>query len=765
MKSPWNCLASTACILATSVTLHAGTYFVQSLGGTDGPPYPFDPTHGTAPMTEIGPDQYYVEDGDSESLQSGGMMMASSSLDPSDPSNTNIISGNASPVPNIRNYAKYSQQAFSLLNTNGMLDAGIDVLTNLYNACAAINGPTNSLPWLTIVPYGANGVIIRADNFDYSQTNVDLALLVCDKVETPTWKTIDFNGASDAQDGWLVQGTVPYAQVTSTMFMLVTNINTTYNAFFRVMPYAGPQVVITGTNQPYDVVSNIITLTTQIYDLSGTTNEIFVADVNGNSFAHATLSNNLITLDTKYSPNGQDYGIDNVDLTVEGFPTVYGLSTAPGNTQLIFNSATSIPLDFENVNYLLYQSAIAEQSIGTNAMLWVCNKEEDITCDIMDPSSNIVASYGGHITGPTIVEIDWDFTQADGVTPYSNDTYIVHFVASDPDDFEFPNYVKQNDEVRLAAGTFISYEQEDEHDWIYGTTSVFVNQQANTWLDQTLTYFYQDIYGGDLTGYSHGDVGDWRNYVQCTPQTLANEYWTNILQSPLGATIPWLPTRTPAEYSDLTIGGAHGTGYEIGGAAAHALSWPWNLIHDTFTAQQLQSWLQAVGPNWRLRKAAFWVCDMNNVRLYEPEHPGPNGQTNGTSLDFVSACGIRDTRDQLFNHIHKNTGWFTCGNLDELYISGIPSTDTDGKIACEADTMWACGANAYPGSCDPTYASEWVVEQMLGMYPKLDRAYGGSANLLCFGYPYLPYTPNYDDDMAANAGSHRPSYIKFPGVP
>jgi hypothetical protein len=384
----------------------------------------------------------------------------------------------------------------------------------------------------------------------------------------------------------------------------------------------------------------------------------------------------------------------------------------------------------------------------------------------MDPSSNVVASYGGHITGPTIVEIDWNFTEADGVTPYTNSTYFVHFVASDPDEFDFPNYVKPNDEVRLAAGVFITYEQEDEHDWIYGTTEVFVNQQANTWLDQTLTYFYQDIYGGDLTGYSHGDVGDWRNFVQCTPQTLANEYWTNILQPALASTIVWLPTRTPAEYSDLTIGGAHGTGYEIGGAAAHALSWPWNLIHDTFTAQQLQSWLQAVGPNWRLRKAAFWVCDMNNVRLYTPEHPGPNGQTNGTSLDFIDACGIRDTADQLFNHIHKNTGWFTCGNLDQIYISSIPTTDTDAKIADEADVMWACGPAAYPGACDPTYASEWVVEQMIGMYPTLAPGiHGGSAALTCFGYPYLPYTPNYDDDMAANAGSHRPSYIKFPGVP
>jgi hypothetical protein len=597
------------------------------------------------------------------------------------------------------------------------------------------------LPWLTIKPYGANGVVIRADNFDYSETNANFALLVCDKVNMPIWKAIDFNGASDAQDGWLVQGLVYQSDVTSPMFFLVTNLNMAYNAFFTAIPYAGPQVVITGTNQPYDTVSNVITLTTQIYDLSGTTNEYFVVDVNGNSFAHAVLSNNAVTLDYGYSTN------------------------ATGNTQLIFNSATSIPLDFENVNYLLYQSAIAERSIGTNAMFWVCNKEEDITCTITNPSNNqVVASYGGHIPGPALVEIDWDFTEADGVTPYSNTTYIVHFVASDPDDFIFPNFVDPANEVRPAAGVFITYEQEDENDWIYGTTSIFVNQQANTWLDQTLKEFYQDIYEGELTGYSGSDVGVGRNLVQCQPQTLANEYWTNILQPALSSTIDWIPDRTPPEYSDLTIGGAHGTGYRIGGTAAHAADWPWNLITETFTAQQLQSWLQAVGPNWRLRKAAFWVCDCNEVATYSREHPGPQGQTNGTSLDFISACGIRDAGDQLFNHVHKNTGWFTCGNLVEAYVSPIPSTDADGKIAAEADTMWACGANEYPGGCDPTYASAWVVDQMIGMYPLLSPSiHGGSAALTLFGYPYLPYTPNYDDDMAAHAGTGRPSYIHYPG--
>jgi hypothetical protein len=441
MKITQSLLASVALIILGSFTLHAteydpGTFYLQSLGGTQGPPYPYDPSFGTLPLTQIGPDKYVVQDGDSGSLESGSMM-AADSLDPGDTNNVGTNGYDFAPPPNIRNYAKYSQQVFSLLDTNSVLNDGND--TNLYNACAATTGPTNSLAWLTVVPYGANAVIIRADNFDYSQTNVDLALLVCDKVETPTWKAIDFSGASDAQDGWLVQGTVPYSQVASTMFMLVTNINTTYNAFFRVMPYDGPQVVITGTNQPYDTVSNLITLTAQIYDLSGATNEGFLVDVNGDPASiGSSLTNNTVTLDTKYNPNG----LNNVDLTVQGFATVYGYTTnAPGDMKLLFRSATSIPLDFENVNYLLFQSAFADRDIGTNAILFVCNKEEDITCTISDPSNNVVASYGGHTPGPVTVEIDWNFTEADGVTPYSNSTYIVHFVASDPDDFLFPNQI------------------------------------------------------------------------------------------------------------------------------------------------------------------------------------------------------------------------------------------------------------------------------------------------------------------------------------
>src|SRR6185312_15666840 len=103
MKTTQGLLAAAALIIFASFTLHAteyqtGTFFLQSLGGTQGPPYPYDPTFGTVPMTEIGPDKYLIQDGDSESLQSGGMM-AMDSIDPGDTNNVGTNGYDYTPPP------------------------------------------------------------------------------------------------------------------------------------------------------------------------------------------------------------------------------------------------------------------------------------------------------------------------------------------------------------------------------------------------------------------------------------------------------------------------------------------------------------------------------------------------------------------------------------------------------------------------------------------------------------------------------------------
>jgi hypothetical protein len=738
-----NRLAAPLLAIFAACTLHAQTYFLQSLGGQGSVPYPMDPYHGTMPMTEVSDDTYVIEDGDSESLDSGGMMTMDS-IDPTDPGNTNSAPL-PTPPPDIRNYAKYGAQFAALLDTNSLANDGDTGDSNLAYSCGAINGPTNGLPWLTIKSYGADGIIIRADNFDYSQTNAQLALLVCDKVNTPIWKVVDFNGASDAQDGWLVQTFVTQPNVASTMFFQVTNLNMSYDAFFTVIPYNGPQVAIIGTNQPFDVVSNVITLTTQIYDLSGTTNEHFLVDVNGDSIStRSSLSNNAITLDTKYNPNGQDYGIDNVDLSVGGFPTVYGNSpnTNVADIQTSVASSASIPLDFENVNYLLDQSFLAQRDIGTNSMLWVCLKEEDVTCTISDPSSNVVASYGGHITGPSIVEIDWNFTEADGMTPYSNTTYTVHFVASDPDDFLFSNQIANNDEIRRAAGCFVTYENENPGDPL----GAQLDAGQTTWLDETLVYLYQSLYDNfGITQYTPSQIGANRNFSASQGLTASNTRWANFMPQALSnAYTSFVDGLDYAKYSDLTIGGAHGTGQTIGGGPGHIIKY----LSDTFTPAQIQGWLQApdFAPQWRLRKVAIWSCDTQNAGVYSEKQPGPQGQTSGQELDFISACGIRDIVIQTHNRVYKNTAWATTGLLNEGLVQSDGTTvDTSAKVAFTGDDLWVTGQDT--GIADPTYTSFWVVQQLCGFYPALAPSYGGGPHLDAYGYPYLPYTSIYDGQL------------------
>jgi hypothetical protein len=210
-------------------------------------------------------------------------------------------------------------------------------------------------------------------------------------------------------------------------------------------------------------------------------------------------------------------------------------------------------------------------------------------------------------------------------------------------------------------------------------------------------------------------------------------------------------------YSDLTIGGAHGNGATIGGYAAH--TWiPW--LKDAFTPEQLRGWLQApnIAPQWRVRKAAVWACLSSQSSLYSIENPGPHGETN-QALDFVNASGIRPFGIQMNNYIHKNTGWFINGLLPQL-MQGPSSVDSSAKVAETADELWICGAFPYPGGCDPTYASIWVVDEMQGLYPILAPGGGSQAFLDIYGYPYMPYTSIYDDNqLLMHSDPSKPPFV------
>jgi len=309
------------------------------------------------------------------------------------------------PPDDRRALAKFAQQSFLLINTN--LAASSD--TNLYNACVTFPADTNTYPTLQIMPYQTNAVLIKANHFDYSaETSRDFALIVSDNVAAPMWKNIDFAGASDAEDGWLVQGIVPRFVVNDPMFMMVTNLYDR-QAYFKAVPYDGPQVVLSGA-QPYDTVSNTIVLHADISDLSGTTNSIFSFLVNGLPVPYILGTSNNITLDTRYAINGTDTITFKV---LNHNATAFEPTNAPMDFPTVFDKITTLPLDFENGTYVYFQSDNASPSAGTNFMLYGVTPPVYIRAKIIEPSSGrVIRSLGGLNPSFDFVEIDWDFTDS-----------------------------------------------------------------------------------------------------------------------------------------------------------------------------------------------------------------------------------------------------------------------------------------------------------------------------------------------------------------
>ena len=390
------------------------------------------------------------------------------------------------PAPDVRNYAKFAEQAFSFVDTNNA--AAND--TNLYNACISFPADTNTAPVLQIASYGAAAIIIKANHFDYSAETRDFALLICDKVQTPIWKIVDFAGSSDSQDGWLVQGSVPNDEVTDPMFLLVSNINLAYNAFFCAIPYGGPQVQLTGA-QPYDTVTGTISLQTAIIDLSGTTttNQQMTVTVDGLPARCNVGSGNTISLDTRYAQSGSE----EVEVAVSSVPLVFDPQNPPMDTRLAWTTTATLPLDFENPAFLVNASDMCCPDMGTNYILFGLNQADEISATISEPSSGrLLASYSGSVPYAMTVYLAWNFTEADGVTLYTNDTYKVHFVASDPTTLDVTNGIDRQG-VRWGGGTILSYVKDNPLTDQTGLAQ-WGNDQADTWIGQTLTFLYNYIY-------------------------------------------------------------------------------------------------------------------------------------------------------------------------------------------------------------------------------------------------------------------------------
>jgi hypothetical protein len=676
---------------------------------------PCPPSDLDVPIYGLGDGQFLVDDSevDCEALFSMRTLSSGSF------SMLNMESEESSEV--IRNYQKFMGQAFGLIDTNS--PAAND--TNLYNVCVSFPSATNTLSILQILPYGTDAVVIKASHFDYSsETGRDFALLVCDDAAKPVWKNIDFAGASDAEDGWLVQGTVPNWQVSDPMYFLVTNLNHSYNAFFRAIPYGGPQVQMSGP-VPDSVVSNTIAIYADITDLSGVANEQFNVTVDGDPSRFALGASNTISLNTKYNPAG----VCSVYLKVANHASVYeSTNVLADNAKLFFQGTASLPLDFENDTYLVYSGDNASPIVGEIYSLFSIDKAQEIEASISDPSDgHLMAYYHGNVPYAATVQIPWNFTETDGVTPYTNDTYVVTFTAFDPTTITITNKIDRHG-VRKAAGCILTYEEEDP------TLSggPYLNAKASTWVT-SLAGGYESLYWSDwasLTQYDPADIGPNRDnppYEFPYALTSASEpTWATKVCTAL----------TNLAYSDFGYYMGHANGTELGGGPAGS-SYMTSYLPSSYVKEFTQA--REANPDWRMRKVAMWACYTDS--FYE-------STAGGTLPRWQQAFGIRETREQTFSFNTKNVGLFFHGGLPQSGYSGTFG-GTSVEVAVNFDDIWVTGPTPYPGACDPTYAFVWVVNVAEGMSPEMLK--GDPA---CIGFAYLPYTGIYDGELVTNNVTH-----------
>ncbi len=667
----------------------------ESLNGASGPPYPACPFPGLDIYAETNgsPGVYYFDDRARHAFRS----MSAADDGPPFPEDWEGDDPGP-PPPDIPNYQKFAGHVFSVIDTN---DAAMND-TNLYNACLSFPEDTNTAPTLQIARYGASAVIIKANHFDYSaETDRDFALLVCDKVATPTWRMFAVS-TTNTQDGWLVQGSVPHWKVADPMFLMVSNINRTYPAFFRAIPYGGPQVQLVGP-APYSIVSNVITLHALISDLSGIAIEEAEVTVDGYPPQYSIGPSNTISIDTRYN----NAGLVNLYVTAFNIARVYDPTNPPDRSKLSFSTSASLPLDFENDTYVAFASDMCSPDVGTNFFLFVVSKPQNIAATITDPfTGQTVASYSGYVPFPATVELDWDFTEADGFTPYSNDTYVVTFTAFDGVTLTRTNRIDRSG-VRAGASALLSYQWEDP---AY-TVGSYLNAQAETWIKGALQTLYHDLYANwSLTQYTPAQVGSGRNWVSCRPRDSWSLDWESVLK-------PGLDNRG---CSDLTLGPAHGNGSKIGDS---------DFLPGGFVPQDLQRWCMGtvtnIGPNWRLRKAALWTCYSGELGL-----PSAGGVYVTT---WPGACGIRPAGLQLNSFMWKNCGLFFGSELPQGNFGGSGASSP--QVVEMLDQIWVCGKYMYPGGCDPTYSFEFAVNATRGLFnPELDYA-----DPRLFGYKYVPY--------------------------
>jgi hypothetical protein len=695
-----------------------GTFWLASCGA----PLPCPPQNAGDPIYDLGNGQYYADDSQdpgtitqwaaplNSTTASRMSALADSSPLPDGGATPDGGGGAGDTLPDISNYQKYMAQSFTVVDTN---DAAVNNPA-LYNACAAFANDTNGNPVLQIAPLGRGTLVMKASHFNYSGESRNFCVVVCDKLDTPLYKAIDLYAPSNNVEngGWLVQGSVAPWQVTDPMYLVVSNISTVYNGFFRVVPYDGPVVTWSGAN-PNDTVSNLVTLQASVTDLSGVTTENWSVNISGMSGRYTLGAGNTFIFDTKYNPNGGN----NINLSVGNQARIFDTNNLPDNAQVFFRGGGSIPLNFQNDQYLAFASDWCPPEAGTNYIYYYLAKTQPIACTISSPvNGRVVATYSG--TAPAgLVAIPWSMTEADGVTPYSNDTYVVTFTAYDPETWVSTNSLDKGGNIRVPAGCFLTYEWEDPST----PNGDFLDRRADEAIAGNLLFLYQDIYDQwGLTEYYDWMVGPNRNWAQCMPYNAAYKSFNGIMQYGM-TNSDW--------FSELTLAQAHGSGPTIGGGS---------YLHDVVWVQDFVRYVQrCVTPhNWRLRKACLFTC-------YNADLTATLSGPYGNYVSWPEACGIRPAGFQQTSLTYKNCGLFFVGGLPQNYINmELYQTQGTADVAELCDQVWVCGKYEWPGACDPTYSFQFAVQATMGIYPDLAKGKPALA-----GFPLCVYDAWQDEAL------------------
>jgi len=620
-----------------------------------------------------------------------------------------VITGNTN-----RNLVKYNGQVFYYINTNSLPSDNPE----LYNALLTIPSTTETTPSIKTSRY-ADSILLRLSGFDYSSETHDLALIISDNVAGSTWKDVKLSGSSDTNDGWIIQGIIPRSDVTDPMYLMVTNVPYDCSAFFKVVPYSGPQITVTGVAQD-QVVSNLLTVTLSIQDLSGATNQHLTVSVDEIPLSFSLGQSNTVTIDTRYVPNGPYYLSFNV-ATLNGIIWNPTNADVQGNMPLTYDTTIDVALDFENQTWVEFAGDYSEPAIGTNYSIFGITPPKYISATIKEPTTGrVIRSFSGYCQDSSYVEIDWNFTDTNNTSAYTNDSYVLTFNASPTQQssngttLTLTNTIARVT-VRPAGWVISSYEEmppAENGAWINSNTGTDLTTDAFMFGN---LYFYNSM---SQSLYFSYQIGVGRN----TPSSPAMP----LVLSQTGQAAWYIAMHnalTNVNYSDFNWIG-HGNAYTIGGGEYELASK--NYINTNLDVLTVGSWARSPGKTWKFRKGALWSC--------YSARKGQAGATGPMYLALGFACS------QNRHLAGKNC---ELAFNEEVYSSGYAGSQCISKVALYFDTIWTMGANPYPGGASPNYSMWFALAATRSAYPEIDRS-----DPVLIGCPKLPFAGVYDSELS-----------------